>query len=151
MKRTPLKRRTPLRAKTSLRSSKRPSKQRKGKERILTLSKLKKKAWSVFSKWIRQRDNWTCYTCGKRMENSPAMHAGHFITRVRQSTMFDEMNVHAQCMMCNMFRNGESGIYAIKLLNQYGKGEFEKLFKRSRQLKQFTRQELEEIIERYKL
>ena len=39
---------------------------------------LKKKAWVIFSKWIRERDNYTCITCGK---SAPEVHihAGHLL------------------------------------------------------------------------
>ncbi len=121
------------------------------KKKKKSISKLKKEAWKVFSKWIRNRDNWTCYTCGKKMEGSPAMHAGHFITRLRSSTMFSEDNVRAQCMYCNMWRGGESGIFAQKLIEELGKDRFDALVKKSNQLKRFTEKELIELKEKYKI
>lgn len=30
-----------------------------------SISKLKKKLWAEFSLYIRNRDKWTCFTCGK--------------------------------------------------------------------------------------
>ena len=77
------------------------------------------------------------------------MHAGHFITRVRASTMFDERNVRPQCMMCNMFRGGESGIFAQKLIRELGQEEFDDLCSKSHTLHQFTQTELLNIIDKY--
>jgi len=39
-----------------------------------SINELKKALWTVFSKWIRQRDKFICYTCGK-----PGNHAGHYV------------------------------------------------------------------------
>ena len=55
---------------------------------------IQKKAWPVFSKWIRERDKYTCITCGK-IGTGSFMHAGHYISRKFKATMFDERNVHA--------------------------------------------------------
>lgn len=78
------------------------------------------------------------------------MHAGHFISRRHNATLFDEMNVHAQCAGCNTFRNGQPHIYAAKLIQKYGEKEFQNLVRRSLIVKKFTRQELLSLIEIYK-
>ena len=116
------------------------------------IAKLKKEAWRVFSLFIRNRDNWTCYTCGSRIKGA-GMHAGHFISRTKLSTFFDEMNVHAQCYPCNIFKKGNAGEYSYRLVEQYGPAEFYRLLERGRSLKPmgFTRQELENIITKYAL
>jgi hypothetical protein len=119
------------------------------KVRAESISTLKKKAWKVFSKWVRERDQYVCYTCGKDMKGSPALHAGHFISRRMNSTLFDEMNVHAQCMFCNMYDYGATGPYAERLIADYGLEAFQALIARSKVSKQFTRPELEAIITKY--
>ena len=116
-----------------------------------SVQKLKKDAWTVFSKWIRKRDNYTCFTCGKNLEGSPALHAGHYISRRHNATMFDERNVNAQCMYCNMWDYGNMGNYTINLIKKYGAGIIGELTKKSRETHQFTAKELEEIIEKYKI
>lgn len=116
----------------------------------LSINAHKKKVWQVFSKWIRQRDDWTCITCGKRME-SRAMHAGHYISRRYNATLFDPRNVHAQCMYCNMYQAGNIATYTLKLQEMYGEDIIKKLEKKSKEIKQFTHQELDEIMEKYKL
>ena len=45
-----------------------------------SISTLKKKLWKEFSLFIRNRDKWNCYTCGRRAEGS-GLHAGHFISK----------------------------------------------------------------------
>ena len=109
-----------------------------------TLKSARKRAWQAFSEWVRRKG--ICYTCGARKEPSD-MHAGHF----RHNKLdFDEMNLNCQCNYCNHYKSGELGIYAIRLIERYGKKKVEDLIQRSYQIKKYTREELEEIIKKYK-
>lgn len=121
----------------------------KKKEKLLSIPKLKKKVWTVFSKWIRERDKYTCYTCGKVMYERRYAHAGHYLSRRKASVLFDEMNVHCQCIDCNLWSYGNTGVYAQNLIRDYGKESFDGLIKRSFQLKQWTRPELDELLMKY--
>ena len=117
------------------------------------ISKLKKEAWRVFSLWIRKRDNFTCFTCGKadRGEVGRFMQAGHFISRKHSATMFNEKNVNAQCMNCNLWGYGNMGVYTLKLQAKYGEGIIKELTAESQKIKKFTEGELQEIIGKYSL
>lgn len=86
-----------------------------------TKTKQRKKLWKLFSKFIRERDEYTCYTCGKQAEGS-GMHAGHFITGATcpPSLYFDERNVHAQCYHCNINLSGNWVLYEERMLEDYG-------------------------------
>lgn len=86
-----------------------------------TIPKLKKELWTLFSRYIRERDKYTCFTCGKIASGS-AMHAGHFITGATcsASLYFDERNVHAQCYHCNLNLSGNWVIYEQKMIDKYG-------------------------------
>ena len=108
----------------------------------------KKKAWVLFSKWIRERDNYTCITCGKKGKGS-FIHAGHYISRKHCATMFDEKNANAQCMNCNIWGYGNMGVYTLKLQEKYGEGIIRELTEKSRQVKQFSVEELKDIITIY--
>lgn len=110
------------------------------------LNKLKKWVWKAFSDYVRERDNWTCFTCGKQAKGA-AMHAGHFVSRVRSATMFDEKNVHAQCYACNIHKSGNGAEYAAKIIELYGKDAFDDILFRSRQTHKFTYEELEQILQ----
>ena len=112
------------------------------------ISVLKRKAWKVFSLWIRERDDWRCFTCGRGGIGS-FMNAGHYISRRHNATLFDERNVHAQCMNCNLWGYGNMGVYTLKLQKKYGSGIIKELTKKSRQIKQFTEKELLEVIKKY--
>lgn len=119
------------------------------KSAVQTVSSLKKLAWNAFAKYIRERDKYTCYTCGK-VASGNGMHAGHFISRRHNSTLFHERNVHAQCASCNMFMNGQPHLYVERMIRDYGQDFVLELIALSKEVKKFTKQELQEIYEKYK-
>lgn len=116
---------------------------KKKKKRLKSLSTLKAKAVKTFNKWIVARDKWTCFTCGK-LGNE----AGHF---KHGRLDFDEMNLNCQCTHCNRWLHGNLGEYAIRLIKKYGQKKVDDLVLRSNQVKKYTREELEEIITKYKM
>ncbi len=81
-----------------------------------SLSWYKKKLWSVFSPWIKTRDGYTCFTCGRTCEGSGA-HGGHFIKASVCGVVlyFDEDNVHCQCYHCNINLDGNQYEYGMRL------------------------------------
>lgn len=116
------------------------------KVKLKSVNWWKKKAWTVFSLWIRKRDKFVCYTCG-----AEGRQAGHFISRQFGNVLYDEMNVHAQCYMCNSWKAGNIGIYSENLIRDYGIAAFQDLLRRGRRPKQFTIEELQGIIAKYSL
>lgn len=125
----------------------------KTKQKKPMVSKLKKKAWTLFSKVIRYRDGelvggkWMveCITCGDSKPFS-AMQAGHFVSRRYNATLFDWENVNAQCYRCNVMFYGEQYKYSQAIDLKYGDGKADELVARSKVTKQFTVEELEELI-----
>lgn len=91
-----------------------------------TYAQLKKKLDEVFSIFIRTRDNGVCFTCYSKNEWRYT-DAGHFINRKHLTTRWDERNVHAQCIGCNRFRNGNKEDYAVHLEKLYGYGILQEL------------------------
>jgi hypothetical protein len=85
------------------------------------LSVIKKQAWKAFSDYIRERDNWTCFTCGRTGRGS-AMHAGHFLVKKFHGELlkFDPANVHAQCYICNRHADGQGAYYSLYLRQKNG-------------------------------
>ena len=66
-----------------------------------SLSKIKKKVWQEFSKYIRLRDsdsngNCSCITCGV-VKPYKEMQAGHLLDGRTNSILFDEEIVYSQC------------------------------------------------------
>lgn len=114
-----------------------------------TLSKLKKELDSEFSKYIRTRDKYTCYTCDRVMDMRSSQN-GHFIPRQYLSVRFDEVNCHCQCYACNMLYNGQPSAYAVRLKKDYGVDIIEKLESRRKEITKLTPQWYEEKIKYYK-
>jgi len=87
-------------------------------------STLDKKLWRIFSEYIRLRDSNAqgyapCISCGK-IHHYKEMHAGHYITRAYRAIKFNEDNVHAQCVRCNAFLEGNSADYRKNLIKKIG-------------------------------
>lgn len=107
---------------------------------------LHRKAWDVFSKWIRNRDK-QCVTCGTRV----TLQAGHFWHACLD---FDEININAQCSGCNHFKSGNLAVYSAYLINKYGVKAFKDLEMRHyRAMRGEYRTEADylKLIEKYKL
>lgn len=122
-----------------------------------SVSKAKKKAWNIFSKYIRLRDclqttgdkeYGICYTCGKQF-HFKELQAGHGIAGRANSILFNEQLVNAQCRGCNLFKGGCLDVYTIKLINQYGKKQVEEWHILSRQSKPMKTYDFELIEEIY--
>lgn len=115
-----------------------------------SIRELKKVLWVKFSKWIRKRDNYTCFTCGKKDEPSK-MDAGHYVPRSKGNALyFDERNVNTQCTSCNRFKHGNLAIYALKLEERYEAGIIQELFKKGEEVFRPTHEWYEEKIAYYK-
>lgn len=146
-------------------------KPKKSKRKLLSLSSLEKKAWKVFSRWIRDRDSTEglyiydyadnaircgkCFTCGSTTptEGINSGHGGHFCKSGIKNIKFNERNVHLQCARCNLYLDGNEGWYAINLDKRYGTGtaeglkELESIYRRDGY--KLTRDYLNLIIEKY--
>ena len=123
-----------------------------------TLTQLKNKLWPIFSLWIRMRDCLKttgcasfglCITCGKRY-HIKLLQAGHFIPGRHNANLYSEKGTNAQCYNCNINLKGNTLVYRRKIIEMYGFGADEELEKEDKQIKQFTEQELLEMIEYYK-
>lgn len=117
--------------------------------RKLTRKKLIAKLDTIFSKYIRLRDAdqngyCRCVTCGERY-HWKKIQAGHFISRKHYATRWDENNVHAQCVACNVFRAGEQYKYSLYLGNDTSLD----LLNKSKQSVKFMDYELEEMCKIY--
>ena len=118
-----------------------------------SISKIKKKADSVFSTYIRNKyavnGYVMCVTCGI-LKPPKKMQAGHYIPRNILSTRYYEKNVHPQCYGCNVCKNGAKDNYALYLISQYGDGILEELAIRKNMTVKFTYTDYEEMIRGWK-
>ena len=116
---------------------------RKSKLRKLSpLTALKRKAWKIFSLFVRKRDK-VCITCG----SSNGLQAGHFVHGDNMDFVIE--NINAQCVRCNKWLHGNLGVYAIKIDEKYGLGTAKRLIALGRVYRGYRRKDFEEIIELY--
>lgn len=117
-----------------------------------TIKQLKLIVWRHFSLFIRNRDNWTCITCGAyREQGTGLMQAGHYVARgLSENLRYSERNVFAQCTQCNKWKHGNMQVYAIKLVEKFGAGILSELNEQKKVVKQWTIPELQALEEKYK-
>lgn len=109
--------------------------------RKISLKNLRKKAWRTISKYVRNRDK-RCVTCTNKSSQ-----AGHFIHK--DCLDFDERNINGQCKVCNLYLDGNMIAYNVYMLKKHGQEVMDELRVLGNKTKKFTRNELEEIIEKY--
>jgi hypothetical protein len=124
----------------------------------MTLSKAKKKLWTLFSIYIRMRDciettgsiSWgICITCGKRY-HFKLLQAGHFVAGRHNAGLFSEQGVHAQCYNCNINLKGNTLEYRRQIVKKYGVDADIRLEIEAAQTLQYKVCDLEDMIEVYK-
>lgn len=103
-------------------------KTKKSKIKKPSVTKEKKKAWAVFSQYIRRKYADTfgmvkCVTCGI-VKHYKEMHAGHYIDGRNNTILYDEMLVHPQCFHCNSKHMGclagNKVAYTVFMIEKYG-------------------------------
>ena len=119
------------------------------KENLQTVQELMKVAQVVFNKYIRERDkNLNCISCGKPPKKANAGH--YFSSGGHKNVTFDEDNVHLQCEYCNTYLHGNLLNYQINIQKKIGADRLIELQARAHVTRKFTREELHEIIKKYK-
>lgn len=120
-----------------------------------TVAGLKKKAWSLLSKWVRlsaadEGGFCSCYTCGVPIDAIQEAQAGHAIPGRHGAVLLDVEIIRPQCRRCNLFMGGRYEVFAAKLIRENGIEWFERKLDDSRRIRKWDRGELEEFIETYK-
>ena len=114
------------------------------------------KADRAFSLYIRTRDSqkyggteFKCISCGRVLPIEQA-DDGHYCDRMHMATRFHELNVWAQCIECNRFKDGNISNYRERLVGLIGEdavSELEQLHYTTKKLDVF---DLREIANKYK-
>lgn len=117
-------------------------------KRANSIPLLKKEADQVFSNFIRNRDNWTCQTCGLQVFGSNS-HCSHFVGRNNMATRYEEKNCICQCAKENMFMEGNKPKFALTLMKKYGTGIIEELVNQGEQKIEITPEFFKAIINKY--
>lgn len=118
-----------------------------------TIPSLLRLSVMVFNKWIKKRDSigdqYICISCGE--EGLAVMaHAGHYRASTFAATRFHEDNVFLQCPSCNVFKDGNEKEYRKTLRVKIGDKRLEHIEHLSLQPHKWSREDLLEIINKYK-
>ena len=125
---------------------------KKKKKKLISLRLLKKKAWDLQSKSIRQSQaNFqgfvSCYCCSA-LKHWTECDLSHYI---HNRLDFYRNNLRVCCVRCNRFLHGNLGVYGERLIKEIGLKEVQKMRVYSyKKGNDYSRAELLEVIERYK-
>lgn len=126
---------------------------KKAKKRTESRSQLVKRLDNVFSKYIRMKDAVdglaTCVTCGNTKEWKLQQN-GHYESRGKLPTRWDEINCHVQCYACNVAMKGNYTSYARYMVNRYGVEVLEDLHRKATSGEKIPTPQIREWIELYK-
>ena len=121
--------------------------QRPRRQRKSTLAALKRKLWSLFSAYVKERDGNFCYSCGRLGLEGANWHAGHLFPAGSSSLIrWEPKNVHSQCYHCNVNLGGNGAAYAEVFIRHYGMAEFQRLSDLSRRMKAWKPYEIQALI-----
>lgn len=130
--------------KQNARESKKKARLEVDKKTVFELAKI------TFNAFIRERDSREpCISCG-----APYFvfkQAGHYFSGGgHANVLFDEDNVHGQCVKCNIEKAGNTVEYGVRLERKIGKARFEVLRANAYEPKRWEVDELQSIIREYK-
>jgi hypothetical protein len=118
------------------------------KQVVQSLPSLKATAQKLINKYCRLRDiKDGCISC----EKGASEQGGHYLSVGANSALrFDERNINGQCSSCNHFKSGNPIEYRIRLVQKIGREQVEWLEAHRKDIKKWSREELEEIIKTYR-
>ena len=105
---------------------------------------------TAFSRYIRARDNWVCFTCGKvGYDRDGVMQCGHLITRAKYSVRWDEYNAACQCSGCNMRHEYQPEIYTAAWIAEHGVDAYHDMVCKSNQPRKYSVEDIRDLTEHY--
>ncbi len=126
----------------------------KKKVKRVSRGQLVKKLDTVYSQYIRLSNSvdgdTTCVTCGDHKPWTQHQN-GHFYTRGRYATRWDDMNCKPQCVACNVFLKGNYINYTMYMIDRYGREAVDQLEVKSKSTIKLTTYDLQQMIDEYKL
>ena len=126
----------------------------KPKTKSPTKTKLRKKADSVFSTFVRLRDSnkqWivVCPLCWSKLPRKQAQNM-HFIKRSCWFYRYDESNCHAWCYRCNVILSWNYIAYTRWMQREYGIDFVDHMIDESKKLhKEWSKEDYQKIIDTY--
>ena len=120
------------------------------KKRKISRSGLIKKIDYFFAKFIKNRDNYTCITCGRYYpQGGKKINVGHYVSRRVYRLRWNEINSNAQCSYCNHHLSGDIITYREKLIEKYGIEKVHIIEKMRHTKITYTMDELNKLLDEY--
>jgi hypothetical protein len=121
------------------------------KEKLMTKSDYLNICQKVFNTYIRTRDkSKNCISCDRPLGKT--FHAGHmFSTGAYPNLRFNENNVHAQCVECNLHKHGNVKEYDLRLQNILSIEEYNQLLNDRNKPALLTIEDIKELIAIYRV
>lgn len=121
-------------------------------EKKKSVKKLKEELDAVFSLFIRHRDSKNgmnnCFTCSKPFLIKD-LQDGHYESRRFLALRYSEVNNHPQCFDCNIRKKGNYTVYALKMMEKYGKEHLDMLSIKKHNIIHWSAFEYQLMIEEY--
>jgi hypothetical protein len=106
---------------------------------------------TVFSIFIKLRDDWTCRRCGIRtVPGNKYYDPAHIIKRGNHMVRWDERNVFGMDRVCHNFIDDHPAAREAWYITVFGQAAWDELCRKARILSHFRDWEIEEKIEYYK-
>jgi Bacteriophage Lambda NinG protein len=115
-----------------------------------TVTQLKKKLWSIVAKRIKERDDYICFTSGKKVEGANA-HCGHMFPSGSCGAVlrYHPLNLHCQSYFENINQGGNGAVYALNFIEKYGQEKMNKMLQLKNKSIKADTQFYEKLIELY--
>ena len=122
------------------------------KEKLMTKKDYLNILQKVFNTFIRMRDKGKpCASCNKHLKQND-INAGHFFSvGAYPNLRFNELNVHNQCIECNLHKHGNVLEYGLRLPNIIGIENYNLLLESRNKPLKLDITETKELIDIYKL
>jgi hypothetical protein len=120
------------------------------KVELMTKKDYEKILQQLVNKYVRMRDKGQpCISCQKPIKGK--VDAGHlYAVGNYPSVRFNLKNINAQCINCNQFNCGAINDYRLNFVLKYSQQELEELDQLAHQQRQFTVQEIKDLITEFK-
>ena len=144
----------PLQATIAKKTHKLSTKAKKPATKPVKRSKVVRDLDAIFSQYIRLKyaneyGEVECYTCGNKMNWKEAQN-GHFYSRARYTTRWDEANCRVQDYRCNVALSGNYIVYTRNMLAEIGAETLDQIEHRSKSIEKIPTSLLIEKITYYK-